>query len=183
MKIYGIKITCPNSEINYVVGTFYRHPNSNYNAFYEYLNEILTDLNISKKYFFVLGDMNIDLSTDSYSTSNKANNYLNMLTSNCSASLINIPTRVTSSSATVLHHFITNESTYYDITDHYPVMAIINRNFMPTHPQPTLVRSYSNFISENFNEELLNKIENFMPQYLILLLKIISMIDLANFTP
>ena len=89
-----IKITCPNSEINYVVGTVYRHPNSNYNAFCEYLNEILTDLNISKKYFFVLGDMNIDLSTDSCSTSSKANNYLNMLISNCSASLINIPTRL-----------------------------------------------------------------------------------------
>ena len=167
-----IKITCPNSEINYVVGTVYRHPNSNYNAFCEYLNEILTDLNISKKYFFVLGDMNIDLSTDSYSTSSKANNYLNMLTSNCSASLINIPTRVTLSFATVLDHIITNENRHviipfvidYDITDHYPVMAIINSNFMPTHPQPTLVRSYSNFISENFNEELLNKIEYFMPQ-------------------
>ena len=59
-----------------------------------------------------------------------------MLNSNCSTSIINLPTRVTSSSATVFDHIITNENRHeiipsvidYDITDHYPVMAIINRN-------------------------------------------------------
>ena len=47
-----IKLSCPNTEINYVVGTIYRHPNTNTNAFCDYLNKILSDLNMNKKYVF-----------------------------------------------------------------------------------------------------------------------------------
>ena len=78
--------------------------------------------------------------------------------------LHNVPERFKRCCSSLAPPPTSNNNIDYDITDHYPVMAIINRNFMPTHLQPTLVRSYSNFISENFNEELLNKIENFMPQ-------------------
>ena len=49
-----------------------------------------------------------------------------MLNSNCSTSIINLGTRVTSSSATVLDHIITNKNRHeiipsvidYDVTDH-----------------------------------------------------------------
>ena len=44
-----VKLSRPN--INYVVGTVYRHRNTNANAFCDYLNEILLDLNMNKNYF------------------------------------------------------------------------------------------------------------------------------------
>ena len=131
-----IKLSRLNTEINYVVGTIYRHPNTNANAFCDYLNEILSDLDMNKKYFFVLSDINIHFSSKP-SNSAKAREYLNMLNANCSTSIINIPTRITSSCATVLDHIITNENRYeilpfvvnYNITDHFPIIATIKKNF------------------------------------------------------
>ena len=55
-----INLTYPGTDINYVVGTVYCHPNSNACDFMEFLNDILTELNLDHKRFFVLGDMNIN---------------------------------------------------------------------------------------------------------------------------
>ena len=85
-----IKITCPNTDINYVVGTVYRHPNTNANKFCEFLNEILTELSISHEQYFILGDMN--LNTNSESLCNCGKDYLNMLSTNCSTNIIDKPT-------------------------------------------------------------------------------------------
>ena len=95
-----------------------------------------------------------------------------MLNSNCSTSIINLPTRVTSSSATVLDHIITNENRHeiipsvidYDITDHYPVMAIINRNVTSYPSQPIFIRSFNKFNSSNFINDLQLRLDNFFPQ-------------------
>ena len=95
-----------------------------------------------------------------------------MLNSNCSTSIINLPTRVTSSSATVLDHIITNENRHeiipsvidYDITDHYPVMAIINRNVTSNPSQPIFIRSFNKFNSSNFINDLQLRLHNFFPQ-------------------
>ena len=57
-----INLTYPGTDINHVVETVYRHPNSNANDFMKFLNDILTELNLDHKRFFVLGDMNINTS-------------------------------------------------------------------------------------------------------------------------
>ena len=62
---------------------------------------------------------------------NCSEDYLNLLSSNCATNIIDVPTGVATSSATVLDYTITNENKHqifpavvdYDITDHYPVMA------------------------------------------------------------
>ena len=80
--------------------------------------------------------------------------------------------RVTSSSATVLDHITTNENRHeiipsvidYDITDHYPVMAIINRNVTSNPSQPIFIRSFNKFNSSNFINDLQLRLENFFPQ-------------------
>ena len=116
-----------NSKINYVVGTVYRHPTTNVNQFCEFLNDILTELNINHKKYFILGDMN--LSTSNATLSISCQRYLNMLKTNRSTNIINLPTRFTPTTATILDHIITNENKHqiyslvidHDITDHYPV--------------------------------------------------------------
>ena len=107
-----IRIKCPNSDSVYVIGTIYRHPSTNTNDFTEFLNDIISQLNASKLYYFILGDINIDISASSNSKS--ANDYLNMLNSNSVALIINVPTRVTDSSSTTLYHILTtgNENRY-----------------------------------------------------------------------
>ena len=122
-----INLTYPGTDINYVVGTVYRHSNSNAYDFMKFLNDIFTELNLDHKRFFVLGDMNINTSK----RTNCSKDYLNLLSSNCATNIIDVPTRVTTCSATALDHIITNENKHqifpavvdYDITDHYPVMV------------------------------------------------------------
>ena len=124
-----INLTYPGTDVNYVVGTVYCYPNSNPYDFMEFLNDILTELNLDHKRFFVLGDININTSK----RTNYSKDYLNLLSFYCATNIIDVPTRVTTSSATVLDHIITNKNKHqifpsvvdYVITNHYPVMALV----------------------------------------------------------
>ena len=85
------------------------------------------------KYNFVLGDININTKM----TNRNSSNFINMLSSHCSTSITDLPTRVTCTSATVLDHIITNENRHvirpvvihHSITDHFPIMVIIDGKF------------------------------------------------------
>ena len=153
-----INFTYPGTDINYVVGTVYRHPNSNADDFMEFLNDNLTKLNLYHKRFFVFGDMNIN----TYKRTHCRKDYLNLLSSNCATNIIDVPTRVTTSSATVLDHIITNQNKHqifpavvdYDITDHYPVMALVNNKLIHKNVQPKFARSFAKFNSDSFNNDL-----------------------------
>jgi len=78
-----------------------------------------------------------DININTKEINGNSTDYLNMLSSNCATSIINIPTRVTQTSATILNHVITNENRHeilsvvidYAIADHYPVMAVIGKTF------------------------------------------------------
>ena len=165
-----INLTYPGTDINYVVGTVYRHPNSNAYDFMKFLNNILTELNLDHKRFFVLGDMNINTTK----RTNCCKDYLNLLSSNCATNIIDVPTRVTTSSATVLDHIITNKNKHqifpavvnYDITDHYPVMALVNNELIHKNVQPEFAGSFANFNSDSFNIGLQKRLNSFMPKIL-----------------
>ena len=99
---------------------------------------------------------------------------LNLLSSNCATNIIDVPTRVTTSSATVLDHIITNENKHqifpavvdYDITDHYPVMALVNDKLIHENVQPKFARSFAKFNSDSFNKNLQKRINSFMTKIL-----------------
>ena len=82
--------------------------------------------------------------------------------------LIHKPTRVTPSSGTIVDHILTSGSKHqiiplvfdHDITDHYPVAALINRNLAPKRSEPILVRSFTKFVCNNFNNDLFTKLDN-----------------------
>ena len=98
--------------------------------FSDYLNNSISELNDTKSYYFILGDININTSSQS---NNIVTNYLNMLDSNSVAFLINKPTRVTDTSSSTLDHILTNENRLrispfvlnHVITDYYPVMVTL----------------------------------------------------------
>ena len=100
-----IKFTCPITNNIFIIGTIYCHPITNVQNFLDCLNLILMKLNDTNKHFFILGDININLSLRQISSSES--DYINMLLSYGIASVIDKPTRTTPSSATILHHIPT----------------------------------------------------------------------------
>ena len=97
---------------------------------------------------------------------NCGKDYLNLLSSNCATNIIDVPTRVTTSSATVLDHIITYENKHqsfpvvvdYDVTDHYPVMTLVNNKLIHKNVQPKFARSFAKFNSDSFNNDLHQRI-------------------------
>ena len=56
------------SSTHYIIRTIYRHPTSNMKDFSDYLNNSISELNDTKSYYFILGDINIDTSSQSNNT-------------------------------------------------------------------------------------------------------------------
>ena len=161
-----VRIKATVSSIHYIIGTIYRHPTSNMKDFSDYLNNSISELNDTKSYYFIIGDININTSSQS---NNIVTNYLNMLDSNSVASLTNNPTRVTNTSSSTLDHILTNENRLrispfvlnHVITDHYPVMVTVSQNVTKCKTQPKFKRSLANFSADNFNADLHESLENF----------------------
>ena len=57
----------------------------------------------------------------------------------------------------------------YDITDRYPVMALVNNESIHKNVQPGFARSFANFNSDSFNNDLQKTINGFMPKILTIL--------------
>ena len=78
------------------------------------------------------------------------------------------------SSATVLDHIITNENKHqifpavvdYDVTDYYPVMALVRNKLIHKNVQPKFARSFAKINSDSFNNDLQRRIKSFMPKIL-----------------
>ena len=99
-------------------------------------------------------------------------NFINMLSSNCSTGIIDIPTRVTCTSATVFHHMITNENRHvirpvvidHSITNRFPIMAIIDRKFATENASQKFARCFKNFDLDKYNYDLQTQFNPFLPQ-------------------
>ena len=112
------------------------------------------------------------MNINTFKRTNYSKDYLNLLSSNCATNIIDVPTRVTTSSATVLDHIITKENKHqivpavvdYDITDHYPVVALVNNKSIHKNVQPKFARSFAKFNNDSFNNDLQKK--SFMPKIL-----------------
>ena len=88
-----INVDFPSRKISYVFAVIYRHPGSNYNAFFEALNQNMQSLNRKGSKVAILGDINIDLNSDPEQS--PFSDYFLLLQSNGFVSLITKPTRVT----------------------------------------------------------------------------------------
>ena len=95
-------VSCPFSKKEFVIGSIYRHPSYKVQPFIDCLSNSLSTLNDADKNFFILGDINVDISPESISCMN--DNYLNMLAEHGVVTLINKPTRIASTSATTFDY-------------------------------------------------------------------------------
>ena len=69
---------------------------------------------------------------------NSANLYINSILSHDAIPLNTKPTRISNNSSTIIDYIITNDSKHKlqsfiiksDLTDHYPIFCVINKNFI-----------------------------------------------------
>ena len=94
-----------------------------------------------------------------------------MLTSNGYFSLVNIPTRVTENSATIIDHIMTNDHQHHiipwviksDLSDHYPTFCIVSNLVNKTVSKHKAIYqcNFTKFKSEKFCESLHNAVSSF----------------------
>ena len=122
-------------DSNLIISTIYRHPKNDARVFIDALNTNLEKVK-SNKVFLVDCDFNLNIKSvpDLRFPDRHVSEYLDMLISNGYYPLINVPTRVTDNSSTIIDHIITNDYTHNissrviktDLTDHFPIFYTIS---------------------------------------------------------
>ena len=124
---------------------------------YNYLNQLLENISKEKKYFFLLGDFNVNLLN--YSEHNQTNEFSDSLASNSFISLILQPTKITSHSNTLIDNIFSNVidpdiilgNLTATISDHLPQFSIIPNMFGNILGNKYIYeRDWSKFDRENF---------------------------------
>ena len=156
------------------IGAIYRHPNPSSNSietFSEALSNSIHKINNRKCTFYVLGDMNIDISANKRTSA--ATMYIDHLTSCGSVPIITKPTRVTEKTLTTIDHIITNDAAHViqpgvircdkSLSDHYVIFCkVIGYNSAPTQETNYVIRDTSNFDAELYCDELSSAITTFL---------------------
>jgi hypothetical protein len=138
IEIDKTSVSC---DKNIIVGLIYKPPNKNIDDFNNELSVVLQKLSRENKIVYLLGDYNIDLlKVDLHKPSS---NFLDILFSYNLLPLINKPTRITASSATLIDNILCNDFqtdqqnyqgiVYSDRSDHFPIYHFRRK---PTQIQP-----------------------------------------------
>ena len=116
---------------NVLIGVIYRPPGRNSLIFNEHMTCILETIKRERKICYLPGDYNIDLLN--HDTHGPTSDFLDILYANSLVPLINRPTRITSTAATLIDNIFTNHHDYVnsfqgamvtDITDHLPIFYV-----------------------------------------------------------
>ena len=149
-----------------LLAVLYRHPGSNICEYHSSFETSLESLNQHKLQYCNCGGINIDLLQCELKASVK--NYKEMLVSLGCLPLIKYPTRISSSSATLIDDIYTNNVThatatyilYEDISDHLPVMLLLKNKTHKITSNNTLNTDTKYFISDEFLMDLYDNFEN-----------------------
>lgn len=115
---------------NILVGCIYRQPNSDVFAFNAALDTVLGKINSSKQTCYITGDFNLDLIK--YNAHLPTADHVNSIFAHSFLPLINRPTRITATTATLIDNIFTNGYSRFsltpyilctDIADHLPVIV------------------------------------------------------------
>ena len=136
-----------------MIGTLYRPPCNNVNEFIDNLDSTLECPCFANKHFYLMGDFNIDLDKSKGQTASSIDNNTNIqnkdkLLNTFSAfaihPCINKPTRITTTSSTLIDNIFTNTLSkrhdsgilYCDVSDHLPIFTISSRQVLKTKIKP-----------------------------------------------
>ena len=148
------------TEKNIIVGCIYRPPNSDMVKFIEEITILINKINKLNKHVYLMGDFNVDLLQ--YNNHSMTSEFIDVMFSTYYIPLINRPTRVTDSSATLIDNIYTNclnnENSISgilptDISDHFPIFHILfDRQKSETITKPVFKRKISFKAIDKFNK-------------------------------
>ena len=144
---------------NIICGIIYRQHNSP-ESFQAYFDEALERFSQSDKTIYIMGDFNINLLNAE--TCNFTKEFLSTLQSYSFIPTIDKPTRVYSSSATLIDNIFTNKycgkitsgNIISDISDHYSQFCLTESSCETDFPKKTMIPDFSRFSEKDFNSEL-----------------------------
>ena len=151
---------------NIIFGVLYKPPNADINMFNTELLSLLKQIDCSKRKGVILaGDFNLDLLKAD--THIPTGDFINSMLSYSFLPTVNIPTRITEHSATIIDNvFINKDFSNFksavicsDISDHLPIA--VHLDFNPPKPKPlkeTKKRLFDTKSIENFNQDLKNSL-------------------------
>lgn len=145
-----------------VLTIIYRPPNSDVQSFNEFISDLIWKLKIENKTSYFLGDFNINLlDVDSHLLSAE---FIETMYSSSLFPFITKPTRVRSTSATLIDNVFCNDLAskhfngifFTDISDHFPVFCINDACKIKTQSKPFKSRNISKTNIKAFETELLS---------------------------
>jgi len=152
-----------NSSKHALIGVVYRPPNTDIDIFNDIFSDLLIKLRNERKICYLLGDFNINLLN--HETHSATGTFLDILYANSFFPLITKPTRVQGNSATLIDNIFCNSITEIishsgilctDISDHFPVFAILRIKHLLDKPICVKKRIYSVTNLEKFQNIIVN---------------------------
>ena len=149
-----------------IVGVIYRHPKQKLSEFCKRFESTIEKMNSRKLMYYIGGDFNADLLKSNSDINIK--DFMNLTYSLGCIPLITHPTRITSTSSTLLDHVYTNNVVgehksfilVEDVSDHLPVLVCSNLSLPKSEKSTvTLVRDTKNFEVEKFLDKLTEEME------------------------
>ena len=143
-----VEIITANASIkNVIVGSIYRHPHDNHQEFLSDISEKIECIQ-KKCHVAILGDININTKENS---DKNTQDYKNTLLSLGLRNTINLPTRITESTDTILDHILTNVNAEsivsgvvtQDVSDHLPICAVLKLSAKRPHSSCKYVRKFT----------------------------------------
>ena len=158
-----VKIVRKNAK-NIIVSCIYRCPRGDSHKFLDETKTLICKN--QEKPLFLVGDLNIN-SLD-YSINTNVRDFFNLIFQNGIFPLINRPTRVTKSSATIIDHVLTNtiiDSEVQigiiktDISNHFAVFVLIKTSLVQPNIKKTFIERDINENSIKYFKSILNSVD------------------------
>ena len=165
-----IEVPSPKKK-SLVVGCIYRHPSMNINEFNNnYLNPLLHKISMENKNLVLMGDFNINLLNAEHDAN--ISNFVDILSSYSLLPHINLPTRITQHSKTLIDNIFSNlNSDFFSgnilagISDHLPQFLLIDKfskySFVPNYQYRNWKKLNQEIFLQDFKDIQWNKILKF----------------------
>ena len=155
---------------NVIIGCIYWHPQyDNLDDFGSYMKNLFLKLNKENKEVYICGDFNINLLK--YDDEIVAKDFYNLMNSDVYLPQINLPTRITDTTMTLIDNIFTNTMNYnsfsinilIQIAEHLSQFLWVDTSKIEYQKLDIYKRDYSNFNDQSFIEDI--SIQNWHDEY------------------
>ena len=155
-----------NNGKNILINKQYRQPTGIYSEFEKYMKDFTNKVKNNGKDLYIVGDMNLNLLD--HRSNSKVKEYLNIVSQNLLIAMINKPTRVSKSNATIIDHVLTNSFLHtdgstgiikIDISDHFPIFLISNEKISENTKHITIQKRVINDQFILYFKEILHEVD------------------------